>query len=300
MARSLLAFTLIIFASSVTAQTTFKCGWTTYKTTAIIHEYTYSYTFQDSFKLFLADSTKTFVAQDSQATMTIDYPFHDNNTYKTANFYNEKKKLVKAEDYKDNLVQSFKEYKYDDKGRKIYQYEENKSSSNNYKKTFDYGTDKATGDGVINEVSSFNGRVEFYTKSYFDKNNQKYKEVRLNDNNKDIVHIENFYYNAVGKLRERSVFFPEFKVTKKFPEPGGDVPVKCFKVQPFNIAERPLLSNRISFMKKLLIKNMSQLFDRECTEFEYKFRNNDCEVLISTTKINNVKQVIFRYKEKVQ
>lgn len=280
------------------AQPTFKCGWTTYKTAAIIHEYTYSYVFRDSFKLYLVDSAKTFVAPDSAATLTVSNPYRDNSKSLVASYFNAKKKVIKTEEYKDNLLQIAREYKYDDKNRKICQTEDNKQTNGNYKKTYDFSNDK-NGDFVINEVSYFNGRVEFYTKSYYDKNSVKYKEVRLNDNNKDIVHVENFTYNASGKLKERSVYFPEFKVTKKFPEPGGDQPAKCYKSQPLNISDRPTLGSKVSFLKKVLNKNAALLNDADCTDFEYRFFSADCELIISTTKINGARQVIFRYKEKM-
>ncbi len=298
MNKLFITFLLLVQGLSLQAQSTFKCGWTTYKTAMIVHEYTYSYTYSDSFRLYLADSTKTFIAPDSAATLTISYPFRDNNKYQTANYYNARKRLAKTEEYKDNLVQVMKEYKYDDKNRKIYQYEDNRLNSNNFKKTYDYSTDK-NGDFIVSEVSYFNGRVEFYTKTYYDKNNVRYKEIRLNDNNKDVVHVENFYYNAAGKLKERTVFFPEFKVTKKFQEPGGDVPVKCYKSQVVNIPEKVTLGTKISYLKKLLYKNNGALLDQDCHEFEYRFFSSDCEVIIGTTKVNNVKQVIFRYKERV-
>lgn len=299
MRKVIVTFLLLAITGNIKAQSTFKCGWTTFKTAAIVHEYTYSYNYTDSFKLYLADSTKTFIAPDSAATLTVDYPFHDNVKYQVANFYNARKKVIKTEEYKDNIVQVLREFKYDDKNRKIYEYEDNKLNGNNFKKNFDFTTDKSTGDAVIQETAYFNGRVEFYTKSYFDKSNQRYKEIRLNDNNKDVVHVENFYYNTAGKLKERTVYFPEFKVTKKFTEPGGDVPVKCYKSQMMNIPDKAAINTKVSFLKKLLTKNMSTLFDKDCNEFEYKFHNADCEVIISTIKVNNVKQVIFRFKEKL-
>ena len=296
--RNVLASLLLLGAASFAhAQATFKCGWTTYKTAAIIHEYTYSYTYSDSFKLYLADSSKTFIAPDSAATLTVSSPYRDNSKCLLANYYNVKKKVIKSEEYKDALIQVTKEYKYDDKNRKVMATEDNRQTNGNFKKTYDYNAEK-NGDMVINEVSYYNGRKEFYTKTYIDKNNQKYKEVRLNDNNKDIVHVENFTYNQAGKLKERSVYFPEFKVTKKFPEPGGDLPAKCFRSQPLNISDKPVLQARVSFLKKVLNRNSATLLDPECHEFEYRFFSPDCEVIISTTKTNNVKQVIFRYKEK--
>ena len=288
----------MLSSCSVYGQSTFKCGWTTYKTVMIIHEYTYSYTYKDSFKLYLADSTKTFVAPDSAALLTIDYPFHDNVVYKEASYLNGKKKVIKTEQYRDNLLTGFKEFKYDDKNRKTYEYEENKEKSSNYKKLFDFATDKSTGDFTVNETSYFNGRLEFYTKSFYNSANQKYKEVRLNDNNKDIVHVENFTYGVSGRVRERSVYFPEFKVTKTFPEPGGDDPAKCYKMQAINIPEKASLSTKVGYLKKLLSKNLPLIMDKDCHDFEYKFISPDCEVVISTVKTNNIKQIVFRFKEK--
>lgn len=299
MKKLAVAICLVVAGFGARAQATFKCGWTTYKTAMIVHEYTYSYVFADSFKLYLADSAKTFVAADSAATLTISTPYRDNSKCKIANYYDAKKKIVKTEEYKDDLVQDIKEFKYDEKNRKTFQSEENRLTNSNYKKTYSFATEK-NGDFVISEISSYNGRVEFYTKTYYDKNSVKYKEVRLNDNNKDVVHVENFYYNAAGRLKERSVYFPEFKVTKKFPEAGGDMPAKCFKAQALNIQEKATLSTKVGFLKRVLNKNMALITDRDCNEFEYRFLAPDCEVIISTTKVNNVKQVIFRYKQKVQ
>jgi len=284
---------------SLSAQTTFKCGWDTYKARMVIHEYTYSYNFKDSVHLYLADSTRIYISSDSSAILSIDYPFHDNIKYKVANYYNSSKKLIRTEEYKDDAMQTMKEYRYDDKNRKIFQSEDNKVNGNNYKKQYDYSTDKKTGESVIHEASYFNGRIEFYTRSYYDKNSVLYKEVRLNDNNKDVIHEEKFKYGENGKVKERSVFFNEFKVTKTFPETAGEQPVKCYKAMAVNIPEKATLGGKISFLKKLLTKNQAMLLDPDCHEFEYKFTNSDCEVIVSTTKTNGVKQVIYRYKERV-
>ncbi len=289
----------MLFALQSAAQKTFKCGWNTYKTATIVHEFTYSYVYKDSFKLYLADSTKTFVAPDSEVCLLRDYPFHDTKTYELVSYFNAKKKLVKSEEYKGNLVEVLKEFKYDDKNRKVYSYEENRTTGVNYKKLFEFGNDKLSGLAVVSEVSYFNGKIEFYTKSYFNKDSQKVKEVRLNDNNKDIVHVEQFFYNSAGRLKERSVYFPEFKVTKTFPEYGGDDPAKCFKAQPFNLQDRPSLQGKVTFLKKLLQRNIALLLDKDCHDFEYRFFGVGCEVIVSTTKTNNVKQVVFRYWEKV-
>ena len=98
----------------------------------------------------------------------------------------------------------------------------------------------------------------------------------------------------------RSVYFPEWKVTRNFPEVQGSLPVKCFNTFPIGPTEIVNLNNRIYFMKKLLMKNRALLSDKECTEFEYKFTNKTtCDIILIPTKINHGRQVIFRYKQKV-
>jgi hypothetical protein len=295
MIKSIFTLLFLALAYQLSAQTTFKCGWVSYKASMVIHEYTYSYTIGDSIRLFLADSTKTFVAPDSAATLNVDYPFKDNTTYKIANTYSPKKKVIKSDELKNDQVQISREYKYDDKNRKISEIEDNKVTGNIYKKTFSYSNEK-NGDLVVKEAAYFNNRVEFYTKAYYNSSNVKYKEIRLNDDDKEVVHVENFIYNDAGRLKERTVYFTQFKVTKTFPE-GGDDPANCFATQTVNITEKPTLGTKITFLKKLIAKNKPTLLDPGCHEFEYKFRNSDCEVVIATTKTNNIKKVIFRYKE---
>lgn len=298
--RSILV-TLFIFNLSYVAfgQATFKCGWNTYKTAFIQHEYTYNCLLKDSIKLFWQDSTVTFITADSLLAFTVDYSSQEKSLYKSARFFNPKKQLIKEEEYKDNDLQSIVEYKYDEKRRKIYQLDDNRVTKTTYKKTFEYLSDKKTNDSIIQEVAYANGRVEFYTKTYFNKQGLKYKEVRLNDNNKDIVHVENFFYNAAGKLKERTVFFPEFNVTKKFPENINDNPEKCSRSLPINVADKFTPASKVGFAKKVLNRNLSLLYDVACHDYAYRFHNKDCEVKIVTTKINNVKQVTVAYKEKI-
>ena len=234
-----LIFTLvfIVFTSIVWAQPTFKAGWNTYKTGTISHEYTYNYN-NDTAKIALSDSAQVLATTDSSVTLTIRYPYHDRSVYKTINYFNAKKQILKTEEYKDdNLIISY-EWRYDDKNRKNYYFEDNKVSGNNFRKTYDYVTDKKSGDIIVSECSYYNGRIEFYTKAYYDKKSVKYKEVRYNDNNKDIVHIENYYYGENGKLRERSVYFPEWKVTKTFQEKEGNMAAKCARCLPVGTAEK--------------------------------------------------------------
>jgi hypothetical protein len=297
-----LIFAMVLFGvcGHARAQATFKIGWNTYKTGLIIHEFNYYYTDKDSLKLRQADSAQTFATSDSLVTLTVTYPAREKAVYKTANFFNAKKQVVRSEEYRDENLQVVREWKYDEKGRKIYHLEDNKLTSNNYKKNYDYVSDKKTGDLVVTESSYYNGKIEFYTKSYFDSKNVKYKEMRLNDNNKDIIHIESYTYGDNGKVKERSVYFPEFKVTKKFEEPQGDLLPKCFNTLPTNTLEKPSLAGRVAYIKRVLTRNQSILMDKDCPEFVFKFTNNtNCEMLVSTTKVNNGRQVIYRFKERL-
>jgi hypothetical protein len=233
--------------------------------------------------------------------LTISFPFREKSVYKTINYLSGKKQLIKTEEFRDDNPLVTKEWRYDDKGFKTLYYEDNKMNGKNYKKTYEHTTDKKNGETIVTESSYFNGKIEFYTKSYYDKKNVKYKEVRLNDNNKDVVHIESFIYGENGKLKERSVFFPEWHVTKKFAEKGGDAAPKCFKTMPVGIADKPTLSSKQIYLKKVLTKNQFIVLSSECEEFEYRFRNfSNCEIVVTPTHVNNAKKVIFRYKEKPQ
>lgn len=299
MIRGLLCFVLILCVYTTSAQLTFKCGWNTYKTGYIVHEYNYALSFVDSPKLYLSDSAKTLISNDSSLLYKIQIDPQTKEEFYEATYLNPKKKVAKVEEYKGKLLTAFKEYKYDDKGRKIQEVSEDKEKNYSYKKTFDYTTDKKTEDLIITEASYFNGRIEFYTKHYYDKSNQKYKEVRYNDNNKDIVHVENYKYNSYGKLKERSVYFPEFKVTKNFEEPNWDIPSKCYSSQVLLPTDKVNLSTRIAFIKRILNKNKLLIIDKECRDFEHKFHSADCELLITSTKTNNMKRVCIKVRQKV-
>ena len=229
------------------------------------------------------------------------YPGRGVGLRKQATFYNKKKQIIKTEEYTDEQLQLVNEWKYDDKNRVISHVEDNKLTGKTYRKSSEYTTDKKSGELVVSECSYFNGRIEFYTKSYFDRNNVKYKEVRLNDNNKDVIHIESYVYGENGKVKDRSVFFPEFKVTKKFTEVDGLQLPKCIRTFTMGIVDKPLLNTRISYIKKVIGKNKLVLMDKDCGSYEYKFTNSiNCEIVVLTTKINNGKQIVFRFKEKLQ
>ena len=294
------ALVLFFFFANTWAQSTFKAGWDTYKTGMITHEYTYNYSFNDSFRLYFADSSIIFSAPDSAVVVMINYPVQSKTFHKTINYFNAKKQVLKTEEYKGENLLFTREWKYDDKNRKNYYYEDDKVNDKSYKKTYDYSTDKKTGDLIITESDYSNGRIEFYTKSYYDKQLVKYKEVRLNDNNKDIIHIETYTYGDNGQLLGRSVFFPEFKVTKKFAEPGADDPPKCLKTLPLSPSEKIYLPGKVIYLKNFLNKIRPLLSKPECIEYEYKYANMANEIIISTNKVNSGSKVVFRYKERPQ
>ena len=294
-------FTLVLFiwTVDVRGQATFKAGWDTYKTKMVIHEYTYNFTPNDSFRLYPADSTVILISSDSAAVIVVNYPLREKTYNKTINYFNAKKQVIKTEEYKGDNLLILREWKYDEKNRKNYYYEDNKVTGKNYKKNYDYSTDKKNGDLIVTESSYYNCKIEFYTKSYYDKKMVKYKEVRLNDNNKDVIHIESYTYGDNGKVMERSVYFPEFKVTKKFTESGADEAPKCSKVMPLNASEKIYLPGKAIYLKNFLNKIQPILSDPECTHFEYKYTNLVNEITVCTTKVNNGRQVIFRYKERM-
>ena len=300
MRKTIFALAFIALTTSAFAQKTFKAGWNTYNTGTLTHEYTYNYSTTDSIRLFPSDSAVILTSPDSLVIMNSSYPIHDKSVYKTITYLNPKKQVIKTEEYKDDNLQLVKEWKYNDKNQKYAYTEDNKISGNNYRKSFDYSYDKKSGELVIAESSYYNGKIEFYTKSYYNKDNQKLKEVRLNDNNKDVVHIESYFYGENGKLKERSVYFPEWKVTKKFEEHEGSLLPKCNRAMPIGTSEKPLLSTRVAFIKRLLVRNAALLNSGDCTEFEYTFRNfTTCDVVVATTNMHNTRKVVFRLKEKM-
>jgi len=301
MKKVFIAIILFINIACSFAQATFNTGWKDYKTGAITHEYVYSC--KDNLSLYLNDSIDIFFSPDSLIKMTVEYPLSEHAVYKTVEYFNTAKELIKREEYKSAAMLQTTEWKYDDKKRKVYQYEDNKQNGNKYKKTYTYEPDKKTGGRVVTESSYFNDKIEYYTKDYYDDKNVKTKQVRLNDNNEDIMHVESYIYDDKGKLKERSVYFPEFKVTKTFPENVDDPELpKCSRVLPITneTITYPLLPSKVAFLKKFLTKEQVILTDKDCKAFEYKFTNRDnCDIIVSSTKVNNSKRVLLRLKQKM-
>lgn len=298
--KPLLFFLLALLTSGDTpSKGTFKAGFKTFNIGSVVHEYTYTFNAADSARLTVIDSSKTLIATDSAATLVETLNTRDKAIYKTVQYYNGKRQLVKKEEYKNENLQEANDWTYDDKNRKTTHFRDNKITNTRYRKSYDYSTDKKTGETVVTESSFVNNTIEFYTKLYYDKKNMLQKEVRLNDNNKDVIHVESFTYGENGKVKERTVFFPEFKVTKKHQEPAGELPKKCFTILPAGIAEKVTLPKKTIFIKRVLIKNAAVLSDAECKDFEYTFTNGvDCSIAVTPGKKAGLKTVKFRYKEK--
>lgn len=285
------------FFAKLNAQPTFKIGWDTYKAGIILHEYTY--TFTDTSKITLTDSAQVLVTPDSLIALRIGAPGRDKAVHKTATFYNAKKQVVKTEEFKDDNLLKVEEWRYDDKNRKSCYLIDDKVKGVNYKKLYEYEVDKKSHETVVSECSYYNGKIEFYTKDYYDRNNVKQKEVRLNDNNKDVVHIESYIYGDNGKVKERSVYFPEWHVTKKFPEKEGSAPDKCYKCFPLPALEKINLNTRMAMLKRLIIRNTALLSDADCKDFEYTFSKMNCEVIM-TPVAGNTRRIVYRFRERLQ
>lgn len=301
--RSLLFYSLIPFlvlGKDAYAQATFKAGFKTYNTGYIVHEYNYKYYQADDVTLQIIDSSITYISTDSAVTMVEEFRRKDPSVYTTINYLNPQKQVVKTETYKNNNLQEIDEWTYDNKSRKTQHLKTNKQNGNKYRKQYKYESGSSKGETVVTESSYFNNKIEFYTKYYRDKRNVLYKEVRLNDNNKDIVHVETYNYGENGKVKERTVFFPEFKVTKKFNEPAGQIPAACFSIMPVGTKEKTNLDNRIGYIKRVITRNKKVLADSACKEYEFTFTNNtNCIITIATTKDGNGKALRYRLKEKV-
>jgi len=285
---------LLLLIIKAYGQPTFNTGWHTYKATTLYREYNYNINYKDSFRIWLFDSTQVFVSPDSLITMSLDHSIYDKTIYKTVNYFGKTKQINKEEEYKNDVLQRVSTWKYDAKNKLISYSVVDEHKNSNVTKTYEYEKEK-DGESTVTECSSYNGRPEFYTTDYYDKRNVKYKEVRLNDNRKDVVHVETYKYDAYGKLKERSVFFPEFRVTKKFVENGGDP--KCYKQVPAT-KEIADMAGKEAFVKKQLVKYQSAINGKgSCEDMEYHlyFIKPICEIIIK--KVHNKGTVSLHFKE---
>lgn len=289
-----------VLSNSASAQSTFKAGWNTYNTGMIIHEYNYKYMHSaDGPHLYATDSALTFVDRDSLVTMRVAHNPKGGVEYKTINYMNPRKYVIKKEEYSNGNMVELNTWKYDDKNRMTFHLKQDKTNGYTYKKNYRYEKEK-NGGYIMFESSYFNGRIEFYTKYHYDSKKVLVKEVRLNDNNKDVVHVETYTYGENGKVKERSVYFPEFRVTKTFKEPEGNVPAKCSATMAAGIKAIANPATKISYIKGVIMKNLATISDPECSDFDFTFSNkSNCSVRVASTKINNGRIVCYQFREKM-
>ncbi|NDC40881.1 MAG: hypothetical protein EBZ77_04915, partial [Chitinophagia bacterium] len=265
----------------------------------VVHECTYNWVIKDSIRIFWQDSTYTYITADSQMVCSFFRSSQDKGLYKVGRFYNDKKLLVKEEKYKDDNLAEVTEYAYNDKKRMTVKTHTDKLQQKSSKQLYEYSVDKASGDEMVSTVDYEDNRIMFYTRAYYNKKGQKYKEVRLNDNNKDVIHVEKFFYTASGKLKGRSVFFNEFNVTKEYQEAGDDLPEGCSRTLPVNIPDKFTASGKIGYIRKLLKRNITAMSDATCHKFDFRFTGKECDVRVFTTGINNINQAVVTYREKL-
>ena len=293
-------FVTSFVAISCYGQTSFVVGKDNMMTGFITHQYLYDLSFQDSFKIKLIDSVLILASKDSLVVQELNHPIGDATVLSTVTMLNKQKKPIKIMEYRGAALQMSKEWTYDGSGEHPTQYvEENKVRNTVRKEIYSSSSDKINGDLVI-EVTAYNGeKVDYYSREYYDKSNRKYKEVRLNDNKKDVMHTENYIYNDAGKLVSRSVYFKEFNVTKTFKEPESTGPAKCFKNFPLVLKDRVSYANRTPLTTTFLKSNQALIMDKDCKEFEYSFKSFNCEMQVKSTKTAGAKQLKVTVRERI-
>ena len=280
------------------AQKTFKVDGETFVTGMITRQYLYDITFRDSFLLHLVDSEVVYATLDSGIIADFNWPI--GGAY-VAKFWtmNKQRFPLKCRYFTADHLVSEQSWDYDPTGKiKLEFTEGDKAKGTLRKETYSYSEDKINGDQIILVSSTLNGKPEFFTKQYYDKRNLKYKEVRLADNKKDVVHTESFNYDEGGRLVSRSIHFNEFNTTKTFKEAESTVGGKCFKRLPLSLKERVTAGNKVQILRKMLGENQVIINDPSCKDFEYSFKSFSCEILVKTNSKSGTKQAVLTIREK--
>ena len=293
---SFLAMMLVLLMSlHCGAQSTFQSGWKTYKTGTLAKQYDYSFDFGDSVRLAFLDSIATFASTDSSVTVSIENAPKSKPT-RTVNYLNSKKQVVKCEYYVGDALYKVNLWHYDTFNRITYfSYAETKAPVHNYVRTYSYQAEK-TAEGTLEiERSSYNGKPEFTTEHYFNKKHMPLKDIRMNDVHQ-IEHIETFKYDANGHLKERSIFFPEFGVTKHFEEKHADT--KCIKNIPLGKEHVPPAAREL-YMKRLVARNKLAFLSDDCPDLEYTFSNGAIDIVVTKEKEHNRRKISFTTRERL-
>jgi hypothetical protein len=292
-------FLCLMMAISCTAQNGMTVGKDKLPVGYVTHQYIYELTYKDSARLSLIDSVLILATKDSLFVEERNSPSGSGNVLVTDTWLNKQKKVLTTEESKNNVVNMTKEWSYDATGMTAVSYSENNREKGAvHREVYSKSTDRINGDVIIDITSYAGDKVEFYSKAYYDKSNRKYKEVRLNDNKKDVLHTENYTYNEAGKLVSRSVYFKEFNVTKTYKEPEAIESPKCYKNFPLQLPDRMGYANRLVLLKSFLQKNQATLQDKDCPEFEYNYKSFNCELQVKTNKAATMRLLRVTVRER--
>jgi len=278
MRRLLPLLLLFDLGNAAHAQSTFVADFKTYNIATVIKEYKYNYQVSDAVSTSFIDSIITYVAPDSLVTLSTDYP-SDN---RTINYLDRRKRVLKTEYLKGETLMNYKVWRYDSFNRvTYYEIRQIASPGQSYNKSYHFENKKTAEGSTETEYSYFNGKQEFATTSYYDTKKVKQKEVRVNGGGLTI-HIETYRYDGKGRLRERSVYFPEYRTTKTFAESVGPDP-KCIK--QFGLVKEVVNdANREKIIARELLKYKKPIIDKDCDDMQLKITNPLCEITITKEK----------------
>lgn len=287
--KTVLATTLMLLSVSSRAQNTFQSGWKTYKTGTLTKQYDYTFDFRDSVKLALLDSVSTFASTDSTVVVILESAPNAKPT-RTVNYLNNNQKVVKSEYYIGETLMKVNQWRYDPLNRITYfSYSETSAPRHNYIRTYSYQVEKTAEGSLETERSTYNGRAEFTTEHYFNKKHEPLRDIRMNDVH-HVEHIETFVYDKEGNLKERVIFFPEFRATKHFEVAHTDG--KCEKNFPKGI-DKVIPSYREVYLRHLIAKYKLALLDDNCPTLEYNFNNPGTDILITKEKEHHTRKISF-------
>lgn len=286
---------LLLVSAAGKAQSTFATGWKSYKTGTLTKEYDYTFDFRDSVKLTLLDSISTFASTDSAVVVILEQA-PKAKPIRTVNYLNSIQQVVKTEYYIGETLMKTNLWRYDPLGRVTYfSYSETSAPRHNYIRTYSYQTQKTTEGTVEIERSTYNGRPEFTTEHYFNKKHEPIKNIRMNDIHQ-IEHIETYVYNHDGSLKERVVFFPEFRATKHFE--AEHVDGKCIK--NFSMGkDRVMPAYKEIYMRHLIARNKLAILNDNCPDLVYNFNNPGIDILIKKEKEHNTRKISYVTKERL-
>jgi hypothetical protein len=279
-------------------QKQFKVGDKMLNAASVQREFYYEVVGKDSAVVKLNDSAVSYATADSAVCMRMNYVVGGGLPTKEVALRNEKRQLLKLTHYVGDNVINESSWEYEAGGlRKISMVEDDKSKGVVRKEGYEYSNDKINGDQIITVTKYNGGKVEGYLKQYFDKGGRKYKEVQIADNKKDVVHTETFYYAENGKLRSRSIYFNEFKVTKDFVESGGDEPEKCTKNFALALSDKPTSANKDAVLRTFINKNKALMTDKDCNFYDYTFKSPGCDINLRNSPKSGAKQATIIIRE---